>query len=64
MLTSDVHFKADVVKKGEELSFSVDTEEKYRLHANFIFERIKSVRNDLKLSLHSPMASLKKRVSH
>ena len=25
---SDVHFKADVVRKEEELSFSVDTEEK------------------------------------
>ena len=26
-VTSDVHFKADVVKKEEELSFSVDIEE-------------------------------------
>ena len=25
------------------------------------FERLKSVRNDLKLSLHSPMVSLKKK---
>ena len=30
-----VHWKADFVKKEEELSFSV--EEKQRLHANFIF---------------------------
>ena len=52
------------MKKEEELSFSVDIEEKYRLHANFIFLRLKSVRNELKLSLHSPMVSLKKRVSH
>ena len=28
LLTSDVHFKADVVKNEEELSFSVDIEEK------------------------------------
>ena len=28
LLTSDVHFKAGVVKKEEELTFSVDIEEK------------------------------------
>ena len=28
VITSDVHLKADVVKKEEELSFSVDIEEK------------------------------------
>ena len=56
--------KPTLWKKEEELSFSVDIEEKQRLHANFIFlERLKSVRNDLKLSLHSPMVSLKKKKS-
>ena len=52
------------MKKEEELSFSVDTEEKYVcknvcMQISF-FERLKSVRNDLKLSLHSPMVSIKK----
>ena len=61
VLTSDVHFKADVVKKEDELSFSVDIEEKITIACKFHFLlRLKSVRNELKLSLHSPMVSLKK----
>ena len=52
------------VKKEEELSFSVDIEENNVCMQISFFERLKSVRNDLKLSLHSPMVSLKKRVSH
>ena len=31
------------------------------MQISFFFERLKSVRNDLKLSLHSPMVSLKKK---
>ena len=48
MLTSDAHFKADVVKKGEELSVSVDIEEKYRLHGTFIFWEDKKCSKRLK----------------
>ena len=61
MLTSDVHFKADVVKKEEELSFSLDIEENNDCMQISFFERLKSVRNELKLSLHSLMVSLKKK---
>ena len=39
MLTSDVHFKADVVKKEDELLFSVDIEQKITIACKFHFLR-------------------------
>ena len=49
------------MKKEEELSFSVDIAENNVCMQISFFERLKSVRNDLKLSLHSTMVSLKKK---
>ena len=64
MLTSDVHFKADVVKKEEELSFSVDVKEKERLHANFIFLRGLNCSKRIKTFFALTDGQLKKRVRH
>ena len=47
--------------KEEELSFSVDIKENNVCMQISFFERLKSVRNDCWLSLHSPMVSLKKK---